>query len=164
MIDVEGVPNFEALVAQTQLLDPDEAVRQLLLRLAELQARQREVKGQRDRILDLYEQKLGSLDDQIDRARDSIHACIVRKGDKVVWPDLGAAFLSKQAAKLAVTHRETFHAWATEAGFVKEVVDETEAKKAGALLVETTGEIPPGAEYLPPSERLTVRMDHSVKS
>lgn len=159
MLAAEDVPDFDELAAQAATLDPDTAVRHLLLRLIDLERRRDLVKAQAADITSIYRTKVAGIEEQIERARDSIHVCITRKGDRVVWPDLGAAYLTKKGASVEVTDRERFQAWAFDRAFVKPVLDESAAKRAAVESVEAGEEIPPGVDYVAASERLTVRID-----
>lgn len=132
------------------------AVRSVLIRLEQLGRDADSVKRRRDAVVATYNDQLQRIDEQAEWLRRSLAAYVERTGEKVSFPDVGTAYLSKGKPKLRIVDRDAFRA-ATADVFVKETWDETWAKNYYLDRALETGEIPPGCELVPGGPELRVR-------
>jgi len=135
------------------------SVRDVLLRIAALEERRAQLEALKRSIIDRYDHSIIQLDRQIQRFRQSVEAWIidVNEGRSVSFPDVGTAYLQTVAEKVEVADRDAFEEWARGREILKQVVDVTRAKGEALSLLKTTGEIPPGAEYVPERKALRIR-------
>jgi hypothetical protein len=134
-------------------------VRDVLLRIAALEERRAQLEALKRSIIDRYDHSITQLDRQIQRFRQSVEAWILQanEGRSVSFPDVGTAYLQTVAEKVEVADREAFERWAQSRRILREVVDLPRAKEEALRLLKATGEIAPGAEYVPERKALRIR-------
>lgn len=152
-----GVDELHELV--TMGMASEMRVRDALLRIAALEERRARLAQTKMAVIDRYDHALAAVERQIDRFRQAVETWIVEAngGKAVSFPDVGTAYLQAQKPRVEVADRDAFERWATERRYVREVVDLALAKAEALRLIQETGEIAPGAEYVPERKALRIR-------
>jgi hypothetical protein len=131
------------------------AVRNLLIRDAQLERDLGRVKKTKQAVAGSYDEKITALEGQRAAIRSSLQAYVERNGN-VKFEDVGTAYLAKGEPKVEVEDAEAFREHLA-AMFVKEVFDETAAKAYALERATAAGEILPGVKLVPGGPGLRIR-------
>lgn len=102
-----------------------------------------------------YSDRLSSIEAELAGIRQSLQNYVTVNGS-VSLPDVGGCHLTQRKAAINVTDGDAFAAWARDAGYVREGVDQAGAKAAAEMFTQD-GELVPGVEWREPDPSLTIR-------
>lgn len=134
------------------------AVRRMLIRLQQLEAEANQVHAVGQAVAATYAERVQALRAQATDIRANVQRYIehVRGGDKVVYPDVGTAYLTKRKPRLYVSNQAEVEDWAGDK-FYKRTLDTQAVLAYADGQAQASGELLPGIGRQPATTTLAVR-------